>query len=72
VPAASAPLPAWDHLVRPNHVHGSLYTDPAIFDLELQRIWRRTWVYVGHESEMPNPNDFVMKSIGPEPVHHDA
>jgi nitrite reductase/ring-hydroxylating ferredoxin subunit len=49
-------------------VHGSLYTDPAIFDLELQRIWRRTWVYVGHVSEVPQPNDFVMKSIGPEPI----
>ncbi|HEY8356872.1 MAG TPA: aromatic ring-hydroxylating dioxygenase subunit alpha, partial [Ramlibacter sp.] len=26
------------------------------------------WVYVGHESEVPNANDYVMKSIGPEPV----
>jgi phenylpropionate dioxygenase-like ring-hydroxylating dioxygenase large terminal subunit len=68
VPAASAPLPAWDHLVRANQVHGSLYTDPAIYQEELKSIWFRTWVYVGHVSEVPNPNDFVMKSIGPEPV----
>ncbi|WP_244222924.1 aromatic ring-hydroxylating oxygenase subunit alpha [Cupriavidus lacunae] len=49
-------------------MHGSLYTDPAIYQLELERIWRRGWVYVGHTSEVPNPNDYVMKSIGPEPI----
>ncbi len=37
-------------LVRPDRVHGSLYTDPAIFEEELNRIWYREWVFVGHES----------------------
>jgi fatty-acyl-CoA synthase len=60
--------PDWADLVRADHVHGSLYSDPAIFQLELERIWRRTWVYVGHASEVPHPNDYVMKSIGPEPI----
>ena len=59
---------AWGDLVRENEVHGSLYTDPAIFEEELRKIWFRTWVYVGHESEVPQPNDYVMKSIGPEPI----
>ncbi|MBG9388054.1 aromatic ring-hydroxylating oxygenase subunit alpha [Caenimonas aquaedulcis] len=67
VPDRSA-APRWDQLVQADHVHGSLYTDPAIFQAELAAIWFRTWVYVGHESEVPNPNDYVMKSIGPEPV----
>ncbi|WP_298431170.1 aromatic ring-hydroxylating dioxygenase subunit alpha [Ottowia sp.] len=66
VPAAAAP--AWDELIRSERVHGSLYTDPAIYQEELHKIWFRTWVYVGHESEVPKANDFVMKSIGPEPV----
>ena len=55
-------------LVHDDHVHGSLYHDPAIFQAELQKIWFRTWVYVGHASEIPNANDYVMKSIGPEPI----
>src|SRR5690242_10668264 len=55
-------------LVRPDRVHGSLYTDPAIFALELERIWCRTWVYVGHASEVPEADDYVLKSIGPQPV----
>jgi fatty-acyl-CoA synthase len=65
VPADSA---AWDALIEPDRVHGSLYTDPAIFDAEMERIWYRTWVYVGHESEVPQPNDYVVKSIGPQPI----
>ena len=55
-------------MIRPDHVHGSIYTDPDIFQLELDRIWRSGWVYVGHTSEVPQPNDYVMKSIGPEPI----
>jgi hypothetical protein len=58
----------WDELIRRDRVHGSLYTDPTIFEAELQNIWYRTWVYVGHESEVPNPNDYVAKSIGPQSI----
>ena len=64
----TAGTPRWINLIRPEQVHGSLYTDPAIFQAELEKIWYRTWVYVGHESEVPEANDYVMKSIGPEPV----
>jgi len=64
VPRASQ----WGELIRPDKVHGSLYTDPTVFEAELQNIWYRTWVYVGHESEVPNANDYVVKSIGPQSV----
>lgn len=60
--------PDWDALIEPDRVHGSLYTDPVIYRLELERIWYRTWVYVGHESEVAQPGDYVVKSIGPDPV----
>jgi fatty-acyl-CoA synthase len=57
-----------DALVHTDRVHGSLYTDPAIFGAELERIWYRTWVYVGHVSEVPEADDYVVKSIGPQSV----
>ncbi|MEQ9586404.1 MAG: aromatic ring-hydroxylating dioxygenase subunit alpha [Parvibaculaceae bacterium] len=57
-----------DRLIQSNRVHGSLYSDERIFKEEIEKIWFRTWVYVGHESEVPNPNDFIMKSIGPQPI----
>lgn len=58
----------YDRLISEDRVHGSLYTDPAVFADELERIWYRTWVYVGHESELPEPNDYVVKSIGPQSI----
>lgn len=63
-----APTPAWDEMILPDRVRGALYRDPAIFELELQKIWYRTWVYVGHESEVPNAHDYVTKSIGLQPI----
>ncbi len=64
----SGERPDWQWLIRDERVHGSLYTNPAIYQEELRKIWYRGWVYVGHESEVPNANDYAMKSIGPEPV----
>jgi len=55
-------------LIEPTRVHSSLYYSDAVFAQELERIWHRTWVYVGHISEVPNRNDYVTKSIGPTPV----
>lgn len=56
------------HLIQDDRVHGSLYHDPAIFAEELEKIWYRIWIYVGHESEVPKAGDFATKSIGPQPV----
>ena len=52
----------WGELIRPDRVHGSLYSDPAIFEAELQNIWYRTWVYVGHESEVAARTDVCTAS----------
>jgi phenylpropionate dioxygenase-like ring-hydroxylating dioxygenase large terminal subunit len=58
----------WGRLIEATRVHSSLYTDPAIFAEELERIWYSGWVYVGHTSEVPQPNDYVRKSIGPQDI----
>lgn len=46
-------------LVRPNGVHRRLYTDPAIFELEMDRIFGRCWLFLAHESQVKNPGDFI-------------
>ena len=55
-------------MVQPGRVHSRLYTDPAIFELELERIFNRVWIYVGHESEIPDAGDYHMRDIGRTPV----
>jgi len=55
-------------MVQDGRVHSRIYTDPAIFELELERIYTRIWIYVGHESEIPNSGDYVMRDIGRTPV----
>jgi phenylpropionate dioxygenase-like ring-hydroxylating dioxygenase large terminal subunit len=65
--AVAAPID-WGRRIERDRVHGSLYTDPAIFEAELEHIWYRTWVFVGHLSEVPEANDYVVRSIGPQPV----
>jgi fatty-acyl-CoA synthase len=57
-----------DRLVQSDRVHGSMYTDEEIFQAELERIWYGSWVFVGHESEVAKPNDFVRKTVGLQDV----
>jgi phenylpropionate dioxygenase-like ring-hydroxylating dioxygenase large terminal subunit len=55
-------------LIQGTRIHGSLYRDPAVFERELDQIWYKVWVYVGHESEIPNRGDFVRRAIGRQPI----
>ncbi|MDH6677788.1 anthranilate 1,2-dioxygenase (deaminating, decarboxylating) large subunit [Rhodococcus sp. LBL1] len=65
-PDQSTPAPA--DLVSDDRVAGSLYTDPEVFELELERIFHRTWVWVAHESEIPDAGSFKTATIGRQPV----
>jgi phenylpropionate dioxygenase-like ring-hydroxylating dioxygenase large terminal subunit len=55
-------------LVRPGRVHRRLYTDPDIFNLELERLFGSAWIYVGHESQVKEPGDFFATRIGQKPL----
>jgi phenylpropionate dioxygenase-like ring-hydroxylating dioxygenase large terminal subunit len=55
-------------LVEPDRVHRRIYIDPALFDLEMERIFTRAWIYVGHDSQVKQPGDYVATTIGRQPV----
>ena len=57
-----------DSLLREHAVHRAAYVDPAVFRLEQERLFRRAWLYVGHESEVPGRGDYLLARLGPEEV----
>ena len=55
-------------LIEPGRVHRNVYTDPDLFELEMDRIFGQAWIYVGHDSQIPNTGDFITTEIGRQPV----
>lgn len=51
-----------------DRIHRSVYTDAQIFQLEIERIFGQTWLYVGHESEIDEPGDYKTTHMGLQPV----
>src|SRR5271168_5164601 len=41
-----------------------LLNDAEIHELELEHLWSKAWIVVGHESEIPKAGDFVTRDIG--------
>lgn len=59
----------WAHLVRTDRVHRTLYTDPSIFAKELAHVFGgRSWAYLAHESQVPEPNSFLSVRMGARPI----
>lgn len=45
-----------------------IFTDPDLFELEMQHIFDGNWIYMAHESQIPNPNDYFTTYMGRQPV----
>ncbi|MDR2852252.1 MAG: aromatic ring-hydroxylating dioxygenase subunit alpha [Burkholderiaceae bacterium] len=63
-PAAHDAHDAWDALVQADRVHRRVYTDEDIFAREMNNVFAATWVYLAHESEIAQANDFKLAWIG--------
>ena len=55
-------------LVEPDRVHRDVYCDAEVFQLEMERLWARTWIYVGHDSQVPRPGDFITLDVAAKPL----
>lgn len=51
-----------------DRVHRDAYTDADLFELERERVFARTWLYVAHDSEMPEAGRFVTRTLAGRPV----
>src|SRR5712691_4917550 len=44
-------------------VNRAAFIDPSIFREEKERILKRSWVFLGHDSEIRKPNDYITRRI---------
>lgn len=58
----------YEELVQDSRVDGRIYTDSDIFEDEIERIFHRWWIYVGHASQIPEPGDYQLTRIGRQPI----
>jgi phenylpropionate dioxygenase-like ring-hydroxylating dioxygenase large terminal subunit len=55
----SPSVDAWVASRRPGwSLPRGFYTDPGIFAADLERVFRRSWLYAGHIARIPRPNDW--------------
>jgi p-cumate 2,3-dioxygenase alpha subunit len=49
-------------------VNRHAFVSPEILEIERERVFDRSWLYVGHETEIRHPGDFVSRDVGGRPV----
>ena len=54
--------------VREDRIHKALYSDPEIFQEELNRVFSNTWIWLAHDSEVSGANNYKTAKIGRQPV----
>jgi phenylpropionate dioxygenase-like ring-hydroxylating dioxygenase large terminal subunit len=46
----------------------AIFSHPDIYEQELEQVFSRMWLFVGHESQIPQPGDFTRSRMGEEQV----
>jgi p-cumate 2,3-dioxygenase subunit alpha len=49
-------------------VSRTVFVSDEVLAAERERIFDASWIFVGHESEVPNPNDFLARKVAGRPV----
>ncbi|HLY63990.1 MAG TPA: SRPBCC family protein [Chloroflexota bacterium] len=49
-------------------IHNHVFTDPEVYRIELERVFARSWLFVGHETMLPKPGDYITNFMGEDAV----
>jgi 3-phenylpropionate/trans-cinnamate dioxygenase alpha subunit len=52
-----------DGLISPH-----VFSSQEVYELELQRVFSKSWLFLAHDSQIPNPGDFFSTYMGADPV----
>lgn len=47
---------------------GEFYRDEAVYRLDIERIWRRGWLFAGHTCEIPEPGDYFTVEVDTDSI----
>jgi phenylpropionate dioxygenase-like ring-hydroxylating dioxygenase large terminal subunit len=72
IDSTKIPVPAsqimYDHIKLGTGMPRELYLSEELFSQEIEVIFNRSWLYAGHESQLPRPGDYLTVESGPESV----
>jgi len=59
-----------DHMIdlKRGAISREIFVSPDFYREELEKLFTRAWLFVGHESQIPNPGDFFVSRMGEESV----
>src|SRR5579862_8424198 len=49
-------------------VSREIFVSQDVYDREQEQVFARCWLFVGHESQVPNPGDYFVSRMGEESV----
>lgn len=57
-----------EDLVRPDTIHRDVYCSPAVYAHEQRTVFRKAWLFVGHDSQLPDPGDWIALDLAGQPI----
>ncbi len=57
-----------ESLIQGDKIHRAVYSDPAIFELEMKQLFGKAWLLLGHESQVSKPGDYFCTEMARQPV----
>jgi len=65
----SLPASKWDNPpVEPHPLNGDRYTSKVFYEQEWESVWAKSWLLLGRETEIEEPNSYQVENVGPESV----
>ena len=53
---------------RTGQISREIFVSDELYEMEQEQVFARAWLFVGHESQVPNPGDYFVSSMGEESV----